>query len=336
MIRLGLIGVADPRHRLFLAALLRRRAGVRVVGLGEADPALREEFAVAHDVPAWADHRELLTAARPSLVAVAVPDPGPVVIDALGAGADVLVAPPVCLRSDELAAIGESVRTTGRRVTAVATHRGHPAARTAKELVDAGRLGRPDLVTVIIGPQHDAERLPVTIGEAIDLFGWLTGARPGAARAVSADQAAVDDDPHDATAFGQLIMTVDGKAGGGTAVLEVRCRPDVAASSTIVQVAGADGAVEWDVGSGLLRSAVNGKEPVTVACGPFREPAEWVLNSLLRKPHPEIGTDETLASAASWLALAGAPGDLPPGDALEPRGRIELPTFDLQDRRSAN
>lgn len=296
MIRVGLVGAADPRHRWFLAALHRRRAGVRIVGLSDPDPVVREAFEQQYELPTWADHRELLAAARPSVVAVAQRDAGRTVIDALRAGADVLVIPPVCGTAAELDEIAGLTRSTGRRVTAVHTYRGHPATRTAKELVDSGKLGRPDLVSLIIGPDCNGEELKRAGSEAIDLFGWLTGVWSGTSGAGG-------DDPDDAAAFGQLILTVDGVAADGApATLEVR-RSELAAGARILQVAGDTGAVEWDASSGLLRSSVDGREPATVSCGPFADPAEWVLTNLLRKPRPVISTEQSLATSRTVLAI---------------------------------
>lgn len=305
MIRVGLIGGSDPRHRWFLTALRRRRAGVRIIGLADPDPAVRDGFRHQYDLPTWSDHRDLLAEAGPSLVAVTSPDPGPVVIDALRAGTEVLVVPPVCGSVAELDEIATLAGSTGRRVTAVHTHRGHPAARTAKELVESGRLGRPDLVSLIIGGDCVGEQLRRAVGEAVDLFGWLTGATSGA-------PGPIDDDPDDAAAFGKLILTIDGAtADGNPASLEIR-RSELAAGARIVQVAGESGAVEWDTSSGLLRASVgassgsasvSGQEPTTVSCGTFPDPGEWVLNNLLRKPRPVISTEQSLAATRIFLTI---------------------------------
>lgn len=306
MIRVGLIGASDPRHRSFLAALHRRRAGVRIVGLSDPDQAVRDEFGQLYDLPTWADHRDLLAQARPSLVAVAQSGAGQVVIDALRAGCDVLVAPPVCETLEELETIAGLVTSTGRRVTAAHLYRGHPAARTAKEMIAAGRLGRPDLVSLIIGDPISEDRMHVAVAEAMDLFGWLTEVSPATIRVISdPDQA---DDPEDAQAFGELVVAVAATPAddAGEAVLEVRRRPDLAGSAQLIQVAGDAGAVEWDVRTGLLRSALGGQSPVTVACGPLQNAAEWVLNNLLRKPHPVISTEQSLTTTRMWLIANGS------------------------------
>lgn len=70
-IRLGVAATADdPRVGWFLAAARRRRAGIRVVGVSDPAPVLREELTEA-GLPVLDDHLALLASARPSLVAVA-------------------------------------------------------------------------------------------------------------------------------------------------------------------------------------------------------------------------------------------------------------------------
>jgi hypothetical protein len=53
--------------------------------------------------------------------------------------------------------------------------------------------------------------------------------------------------------------------------------------------------VEWDVRTGLLLSAVGGAEPRTVSCGAFDQPAEWVLENLVRRSRPALSTGQSLA-----------------------------------------
>jgi predicted dehydrogenase len=307
MIRLGLVGADDPRHRWFLAALHRHRAGVRIVGLSEPDPALREDLAGQYDLPSSPDHQGLLEKAAPSMLAVAQRDAGRVVIDGLRQNVDVMVAPPVCETFAELETIADLVVSTGRRVTAAHTYRGHPATRTAQELIDNGHLGRPGLVSLIVGADCTEDRLRLAIMEAIDLFTLATGAQSGTVTAAADGQASAED-LEEARAFGELILTVTapGTVDGEGAVLEVRRRSDLAAGFEILQIAGDSGAVEWDVRSGLLRSAIGGREPVTVACGTFSQPAEWVLNNLIRKPNPVVSTEHSLATTRIWLAVEAA------------------------------
>lgn len=303
MIRMGLIGAADPRHGWFLAATQRRRAGVRVVDFSEPDEALREDLAWRYDLPGQPDHRALLAVSEPSLVAVAQQsDPGDVVVDALRHNVDVVVAPPVCDTLSRLETIAGLARESGRRVTAAHTYRGHPASRLAKELVDNDRLGRVELVAVLAS-DGDERRLRSVALEGLDLFLWLTGATTGSISAVTdrhpARRAESTEIP---AALGALTMLATATSPTGQdATFEVRTRPNTAETPEVIQIVGSAGAVEWEIRSGLLRSALDGADPVTIGCGRFEQPAEWVLNNLIRRERPVISTEHSLATTRLLL-----------------------------------
>ncbi|SDT42355.1 Gfo/Idh/MocA family protein [Microlunatus soli] len=313
MIRVGLIGAVDQRHRWFLAAAQRRRAGVRIVGLSEPDPAARRRTAELYDLPSWSDHRDLLDAAAPSLVAIAGPGSGPIVIDALQHNVDVLVAPPLCDSLEELDTIARLAADLGHRVSTSYTYRGHPAAGTAVELL--GRIGRPQLVSLLLGGEHDGTASRLSIMEAFDLFGRLTGGRPaGLTTVTDGHPAAVDDPAEIRAAYGELILVgsatndrdgspsdaVGAEAVADEATFEVRRRPG-AVPSEVIEISGPAGMIEWEVGSGRLRSILDGQDPVTLSCGPATE-AEWVLNNLIRRREPMIDTEHSLALSRLLLA----------------------------------
>lgn len=305
MIRMGLVGVADPRHRWFLAAALRRRAGICLVDVSEPDAGLRTGLAEQYDLTGRPDHRTLLAESAPSLLAVAQPSgSGPVVLDALAHGTDVVVAPPVCDNLSELDAITDLVAGSGHRVTAAHIDRGHPASRVVKELVDTGRLGDIDVVALVLADELDDVARRRAVLDGLDLYLWLTGVTGGTVCAVTAGHPARSEDPAELRdAYGELTMvvTAPARSGPGEVVFEVRRRPGAGATPEVLQVGGSTGAVEWDVRTGLLRSAVNDTEPRTVACGTL-EPAEWVLTNLLRRSRPAVSTEESLATTRIWLS----------------------------------
>lgn len=305
MIRVGLIGAADPRHRWFLAAAERRRAGIRIADFSEPDAALRQELAWRYSLPGQPDHRALLAMSAPSLVAVAQrSDAGQAVIDALRHGADVVAAPPVCDTLSGLETIAGLVES-GRRVTAAHTYRGHPASRLAKELIDSDRLGRVELVALLAASDRDQRELRRAVLEGLDLFLWLTGATSGAISAVTARHPARREDlPETRAAFGELTMiaTATNPTGQADVIFEVRKRPNAAETpEEVIQIVGTTGAMEWDVRTGLLRSALDGADPVAVSCGRLDQTAEWVLNNLLRRSRPVISTAHSLATTRMLL-----------------------------------
>ncbi|HEY9292449.1 MAG TPA: Gfo/Idh/MocA family oxidoreductase [Microlunatus sp.] len=298
MIKIGLVGAADARSRWFLAAARRRRAGVRIVGLSEPDPTVREEAARLLDLPAWQDHLSMLDAVAPNLVAVAQADPGRVVIDALRHNADVLVLPPLCGTAAELDSIVELAATTGRRVSAAVTYRGHPATRTAQELIK--RLGRVELVSLLVDAASDEAR--TSILEAMDVFRVLTGAPIDRVTMITDGHPAREDDPAELrTGFGELILVGSADAAADAPAFEVRRRPDDAGHREVIQIVGDEGAVEWDTRTGTLRSALAGRDPVTVSCG-APDQAEWLLNNLIRRREPLISTEYSAALTRALLS----------------------------------
>lgn len=303
MIRIGLIGAADPRHQWFLAAAERRRAGVQIADFSEPAAALRKELAWRYELPGRPDHRALLAAAVPSLVAVAQESgAGPAVLNALGHNADVLVAPPVCDTLAELEAIAKLVPESGRRLTAAHTYRGHPASRLAKELIDTGRLGRVEVVALLAAADGDEPELRRATLEGLDLFLWLTGASSGTISAVTDRHPARTEDPRQiGAAFGELTMIATAPNPTAEVRFEVRSRSNAAEAPQVIQIVGSAGEVEWNVRTGLLRSDLDGADPVSISCGRFDQPAEWVLNNLIRRSQPVISTEHSLATTRMLL-----------------------------------
>ena len=306
-VSLALIGVTDPRHRWFTAAAERRRAGVQVVGFSEADADARAAFGLRTDAAPFADHRSLLAATGPDLVAVVGgADPATVALDVVRAGADVLLTPPLGVPAAELDSLLDAAQAAGRRVVPVHTYRSHPASRLAKELIGSGQLGRLELVCVILPAAGDGAVAAEVVVEVLDLFGWLTD--DYAELVVGTDDAdPTDADPTD-TDFGELIMVVGSRGPAGVA-LEIR-RSD-ATTAPVLQVVGDSGAVEWDVQTGTFRSALGDNPPVTVLAGRPAGQADWVLNHLIRPTRGEPTTRDPWQATrmvASQVALSSRSG----------------------------
>jgi predicted dehydrogenase len=306
MIRLGLAGLADRRYQWFLAPLHRRRAGIRLVGASEPDADLRSSAPVG-DLPIHPDHLQLLEQARPDLLAVTrFPGADRVIIDALGHGVDVVAVPPLADDLVQLDAIAEAAAASGRRCLTTHTLRGQPGALVAQQLLLDGRLGTLEVVTLIVPDDCHPEQRRSLITDVLDLFCWLAGVHSGTITAIGDGHPARTDDPPEFTAgYGTLIMMVHSTSplDGAGIVCEVRSRPGAAEWPVTVQVGGSTGAVEWDVGSGMLRSVVTGTEPRLISAGRIDHP-EWVLNNLLRKRTPAGSTAHSLATTR-MLLLAG-------------------------------
>ncbi len=312
MIKFALVGVADERHRLFVHPVQRRRAGVRAVGFSEPDEAARSDFALLHAIPAFADHRELLATAEPSMVAIAGPadeTPG-LILDALAAGVDVIVAPPVTTSSACLAALDEAAAESGRRLAVVHTYRTHPTVRLAREMIEQGRLGQVREVVLDAAESVAEDELAAATREVLELFRWFTGATAGTVSSPDAASGLRQTDDVDE----QLIMTVQAQGRAGDVRCEVVQARGVALSPFLVQVIGDRGAVTWEVATGRFRSVIEGRPSPMIACGLPDDPAQWVLTDLVRRPPPttvaeELWTTRLCVLAGESTQRGGAPVD---------------------------
>jgi predicted dehydrogenase len=163
--------------------------------LGEREPALTLVTAEAHRTP------ELIRAA-------------------LEAGSHVLVEKPGCLHMSEFEAVCDLAEAKGLHVMLAMANRFNPALIRAKELIDAGFLGRPYSATMDL--VADATRLePDILGEQllwkyrhgqtaggklayhgihyIDLLQWLLGDRIGGVAALTANVVSDRIENEDAT-----------------------------------------------------------------------------------------------------------------------------------------
>lgn len=325
MINYAVVGLSDPRHRHLLAPLTRRRAGIRPVAVADPgasaapqSPSGEETLSrVSADarVPAFTDHQVLLAEAAPSLVGVALPSGAfPVVRDAVAAGADILALPPLADSPAELAELASLV-DGGAGVTAVHTWRGHQTSTVAAELLERGSLGQLSGVALTLAADLGEADVTAATYEVIDLFLLLTGAETGTVR-IPVDGAGDEagDRADHGSAGERLRLEVAAASRTGVPVrLEVWQATESDASAGLVpglppqnaylvQVIGSTGSVEWDVRSGRLASAIDGREPVLLSCGlPDRE-ADWVLASLVRSSSRPLSGHDALVSTRILLA----------------------------------
>ncbi|GAB3743097.1 Gfo/Idh/MocA family protein [Microlunatus parietis] len=301
MIDFALVGVADERHRLFVHPVERRRAGVHVVGYSEPDETARAEFAVLHETPAFAGHRELLDGAKPTMIAVASPVEvtAEVVRDALAAGVDVIVAPPLTGSLAEVDRLAEAATAGGRRLAVVHTYRNHPAFRLARELFDQGRLGRIREVVLEAAAEVADDALAAATREVLELFRWFTGVTEGT---VTGGVGAGTTVRQTGETEELVIMSVRGSGPDGDALAEVIRHPSAAGDTVVVQLIGDEGAVAWEVGNGRFRSMIGDRPSAVIACGLPADEAQWVLTDLIRRPAPSTVAEQLLSTRISLLA----------------------------------
>jgi predicted dehydrogenase len=143
-LRVGVIGVgwAGQQHLAAYDAL----AGVEIVALAGLEEPVREalaaQYGIERHVARWED---LLEFDAIDAVSVAVPTflHAPITIAALQRGVHVLSEKPIARNECEARAMVEAARAAGRVLDVGFNHRERGDIRKLKDVVDAGRLGRP-------------------------------------------------------------------------------------------------------------------------------------------------------------------------------------------------
>jgi predicted dehydrogenase len=155
-LRYGMIGagVVASMHLPAIAEL----AGVELVGISDLDQAQAEARAAEAGCPAFVDHRELL-ALEPDVVVVCTTHPShpPLTIEALEAGAHVLVEKPIAVEARDADTMIDAAERAGRLLGVCFQQRFRPVIATARALVADGELG--ELVRVsIVDPLYRPNR----------------------------------------------------------------------------------------------------------------------------------------------------------------------------------
>ncbi|WP_394619577.1 Gfo/Idh/MocA family protein [Lentzea sp. JNUCC 0626] len=195
VLRLAVAGAAHP-HVSYVLDELPLRTDVELVGISDPDPSLAQSWGV----PAYYDHRSLLTATRPDVVVVAgiYSDRGTVVVDSLRSGAHVLADKPLCTSLSAWDAISRAADETGRFVSLLLEKRGYPVTLAARSVLDSGALGAVTLAAASAPHKLNRDARPSwfldpetyggVIGDLavhdIDLVLWLSGAREGTVSAI--------------------------------------------------------------------------------------------------------------------------------------------------------
>lgn len=156
--RFGLIGagVAAEIH----VAAMRTLAGVEVRAVADADPERARAFAGRHRIPEVYDTGEIL-AARASVDAVAVLTPHHLHLlcaqAAARAGRHVLVEKAIAHTLADADQLIEACRACGVTLAGIFQNRFTPAARSLRDAVESGSLGRVFLASVTV-KEHRAPR----------------------------------------------------------------------------------------------------------------------------------------------------------------------------------
>lgn len=117
-LRVALSGLQHSHIEQVIGAVERRPDRLAIVAVAEVEADVRDRYQAWLDVSAYASHRDMLDRERPDVVAVAAAngDRGEMVVDALGAGAHVVVDKPLCTTLGQLDAIESAWRGSGLRL----------------------------------------------------------------------------------------------------------------------------------------------------------------------------------------------------------------------------
>jgi predicted dehydrogenase len=143
-VRVGIIGAGMIAHRSHAEAF-QAVPGAEVVAVADVDEVRARAFAEKYQIPqVFTDYETLL--ARADVDAVSIPLPvflhAPATIAALKAGKHVLCEKPMARNSAEAQQMVDAARASGKKLAVYWRHRFGAQAMKAKQLIDAGELGR--------------------------------------------------------------------------------------------------------------------------------------------------------------------------------------------------
>lgn len=149
-VRWGLIGVGASVFNMHRPALLSL-PGVEVVGASDVADEPGRTVAAALGCPFFTDHRAMLASTRPEVVTIMAPHPfhAPLALDALSAGAHVLVEKPIAVQVAQADAMIDAAERAGRLLAVNLQQRVRTPIRTARKLIDQGRLGQIQRVEMV-------------------------------------------------------------------------------------------------------------------------------------------------------------------------------------------
>src|SRR5579859_1074293 len=124
---------------------------IDIVGVCDVNLAAAERQAERLGCPYFADHQALLAATRPDAVAVLAPHPfhPSIAIDCLAEGAHVLVEKPIAVQVADADRMIDAAHQAHKLLAVNLQHRTRAEIRTAKKLIESGRLGQIQRVEMV-------------------------------------------------------------------------------------------------------------------------------------------------------------------------------------------
>jgi predicted dehydrogenase len=310
VLRVALAGLHHAHIEMVLEEIAWRPDRIELVAIAEPDRAVRERFRSRLGVPAYADHREMLERERPDAVGVAAVNAqrGPIIVDALRAGAHIVADKPLCTTLEHLAAIERAAREQRRVVHCLLEKRLWPETLAADEVLAAGELG--DLVLASASAPHRLRRQsrPGWMFEReayggvlndlaihdIDLLLHFSGASSGWVQGWSGNRANADRPGFED--YGVVLLRTD---TGLVATAEVHWLSSEAApyhGDYRIVLTGTMGTAELRYGRGGVTVATHQRPPRELQLPAPYPAARDFFDAVLGGTSPRITTDEVVAA----------------------------------------
>ncbi|QWF84949.1 Gfo/Idh/MocA family protein [Amycolatopsis sp. CA-230715] len=297
------VGFIADAHIAALAA----QSGARLTWLVDAAPG--RLAAAAHrngGVRATTDLAEALASDDVDAVIVCTPNDthAAIALQVAAAGKHLLVEKPLAITVADARAVADAFSAAGLTVMAAHTHRSYDYARTVKQTIESGELGRVTLVRLAvlggwIWPDWHAWVLePARSGghplhngvHLLDLAAWWLGTEPRSvhARGARVTSAALDIDDHL-----EMVLT---DVRGATAICEMsRAHRPASFGHRDLLVVGTEGVLQLD----------------------WQDEAALVVDENGVTALPAATADGFAIQLAAWLdAIAGEPPVMPVADAV--------------------
>jgi len=316
--KIAIAGLAHFHVQYALDEADARGGELELVGLADPDPANRATWGSGREELLFEDHRAMLDATRPDIVAVfaVYARRAEIVVDALRAGATVLVDKPLCISLDELAAIEAAVAETGGTVSTIFEKRWYPATLAAQAAIAAGAIG--ELRQAAFTAPHKLKRptrpdwffderygsiVSDLLSHDIDLFLHFSGETSGSL--ASWDNRGVDASAP-AWADSCALLFTGSRVG---ATMEANWTwPDASEfhGQYRMRLAGDQGVLEvdWARNEVVLLTRTEGPRVLELPAG--RRPAEQAVDAALSGGDFEVPTAQSLAVARIGLVASQA------------------------------
>jgi UDP-N-acetylglucosamine 3-dehydrogenase len=299
MLRVGVIGAgAMGKNHI---RIYSEMPGVELAGISDIDKDLVESLAQQYNTNAFTDYREML-ASGIDAVSIVVPTKmhRQVAIDAIEAGAHVLVEKPIADTVENADAIIDAAKKKGRLVMVGHIERFNPAVIKLKEIIESGLLGKiVSISTRRVGPYNPRIRdvgVILDIGvHDIDVISYLYGSDINQVYAVAGA------DIHSFEDHATIHMRLDHSFSG---LVEVNwLTPHKVRKLTAVGVGGVayldyiDQTVELHDSGWIRKAKIEQKEPL-------RNELEYFIDCINngKQPNPS-GTDGKHALKVSLAAI---------------------------------